>query len=417
MKRSIDVHERLPFFQMIPLGIQHLFAMFGATILVPILTELSPAVALFTSGTGTLIFILITQGKVPAYLGSSFAFITPITAVAAQYGLPAALAGGVVIGLIYCIVAAFIALVGVGWLDRLLPPVVIGSVIIVIGMGLAPVAVEMAGLSGESVSLANVTVQISLVTLAVTVLGSIFFKGFFAVIPVLIGIVVGYVFAAFRGAIDFSVVREAAWLGKPNFMAPEFNWSAIAMMAPVAFVVIAEHLGDVLVLSKITGRDFYKNPGLSRTLLGDGLASAWASLWGGPPNTTYGENVGVMAMTKVYSVWVVGLAAIFAIILAFIPKAEALISTIPAPVMGGVSMVLFGIIASSGLRTLVESGVDYANKRNLVISSVILTLGLGEAAISAGSITIQGMALATLAGIVLNLILPMDKSEEAKASE
>ena len=228
---------------------------------------------------------------------------------------------------------------------------------------------------------------------------------------------VGYVFAAFRGAIDFSVVREAAWLGKPNFMAPEFNWSAIAMMAPVAFVVIAEHLGDVLVLSKITGRDFYKNPGLSRTLLGDGLASAWASLWGGPPNTTYGENVGVMAMTKVYSVWVVGLAAIFAIILAFIPKAEALISTIPAPVMGGVSMVLFGIIASSGLRTLVESGVDYANKRNLVISSVILTLGLGEAAISAGSITIQGMALATLAGIVLNLILPMDKSEEAKASE
>ena len=217
---------------------------------------------------------------------------------------------GVVIGLIYCIVAAFIALVGVGWLDRLLPPVVIGSVIIVIGMGLAPVAVEMAGLSGESVSLANVTVQISLVTLAVTVLGSIFFKGFLAVIPVLIGIVVGYVFAAFRGAIDFSVVREAAWLGKPNFMAPEFNWSAIAMMAPVAFVVIAEHLGDVLVLSKITGRDFYKNPGLSRTLLGDGLASAWASLWGGPPNTTYGENVGVMAMTKVYSVWVVGLTAI-----------------------------------------------------------------------------------------------------------
>ncbi len=414
MRKSIDVHERLPFFQMVPLGLQHLFAMFGATVLVPILTGLSPAVALFTSGTGTLIFILITKGKVPAYLGSSFAFITPIMVITASHGLPYALGGGLVIGLIYCLVAFFISRSGVGWLERVLPPVVIGSVIIVIGLGLAPTAADMAGLLGDNVSISNVTVQISLFTLLVTVIGSVVFKGFLAVIPVLIGIVAGYIFAALRGAIDFSVVSEAAWFGLPNFMLPKFSWAAISMIAPVSLVVIAEHLGDVLVLSKITGRDFYKDPGLSRTLLGDGIASAWASLWGGPPNTTYGENVGVMAITKVYSVWVIGLAGVFAVILSFIPKAEAFISTIPTPVMGGVSMVLFGVIASSGLRTLVESGIDYSNKRNLIISSVILSLGIGGAGISAGAFRLEGMALATIVGILLNLFLPMDKT---KASE
>ena len=310
MRRPIDVHERLPLFQMVPLGLQHLFAMFGATVLVPILTGLSPAVALFTSGTGTLLFILITQGKVPSYLGSSFAFIAPIIAVANSHGIPYALGGGVIVGLIYSVVALLIERVGVGWLERLLPPVVIGSVIIVIGLGLAPTAVNMAGLTGDNISLANITVQISLVTLVVTVIGSVVFKGFLAVIPILVGIVVGYIFAVLRGAVDFTVVQEAAWFGIPNFVFPKFSWSAISMIAPVALVTIAEHLGDVLVLSNITGHDFYKNPGLSRTLLGDGLASSWASLWGGPPNTTYSENVGVMAITKVYSVWIIGLAAV-----------------------------------------------------------------------------------------------------------
>ncbi|HHT36175.1 MAG TPA: uracil permease [Firmicutes bacterium] len=416
MRKSIDVHERLPFFQMVPLGLQHLFAMFGATVLVPILTGLSPAVALFTSGTGTLIFIFITQGKVPAYLGSSFAFIAPITAVAAAHGLPYALGGGLIVGIIYGIVAFFISRAGTGWLDRMLPPVVIGSIIIVIGLGLAPTAVSMAGLAGDNVSIANVNVQIALFTLLVTVIGSVVFKGFLAVIPILIGIVAGYIFAVLRGAVDFTVVSEAAWFGLPNFMLPKFSWAAITMIAPVALVTIAEHLGDVLVLSKITGRDFYKNPGLARTLLGDGIASSWAALWGGPPNTTYGENVGVMAITKVYSVWVIGLAGIFAVLLSFIPKAEALISTIPEPVMGGVSMVLFGVIASSGLRTLVESGIDYSNKRNLIISSVILTLGIGGAGISAGAFKIQGMALSAVVGILMNLLLPRSiENQEQRA--
>lgn len=415
MRRPIDVHERLPLFQMVPLGLQHLFAMFGATVLVPILTGLSPAVALFTSGTGTLLFILITQGKVPSYLGSSFAFIAPIIAVANSHGIPYALGGGVIVGLIYSVVALLIERVGVGWLERLLPPVVIGSVIIVIGLGLAPTAVNMAGLTGDNISLANITVQISLVTLVVTVIGSVVFKGFLAVIPILVGIVVGYIFAVLRGAVDFTVVQEAAWFGIPNFVFPKFSWSAISMIAPVALVTIAEHLGDVLVLSNITGHDFYKKPGLSRTLLGDGLASSWASLWGGPPNTTYSENVGVMAITKVYSVWIIGLAAVFAILLSFIPKAEALISTIPEAVMGGVSMVLFGVIASSGLRTLVKSGIDYSNKRNLIISSVILTLGIGGAGISAGAFRIEGMALATVVGILLNLFLPRDIEAEKQA--
>jgi len=406
--KNSAAERRIGLLASIPLGFQHLFAMFGATVLVPLLTGLDPAVALFTSGTGTLIFQLITKGQVPAYLGSSFAFISPFIAAAGSHGLPYALGGGVAVGLVYALVAFIIARIGVDWIDRFLPPVVIGSVIVVIGLGLAPTAIEMAGLSNGMGSLASPDVRISLFTIIVTIIGTAFFKGFLAVIPVLIGIVAGYLFSLTQGVVDFTAVREAAWFGFPQFMAPKFNWGVIAAIAPVALVTITEHLGDVLVLSKITGNDYYKDPGLHRTLLGDGLATSWAGLFGGPPNTTYGENVGVLAITQVFDVFVVRVAAILAVVLSMSPKFGALISTIPTAVMGGVSIMLFGVIASSGLRTLVDSGIDYGHKRNLVISSVILVLGIGGAQIGLGAFQLQGMALATLAGIILNLILPKE---------
>lgn len=396
------------------LGFQHLFAMFGATVLVPLLTGLDPAVALFTSGSGTLLFILITKGKVPAYLGSSFAFIAPIISVASIWGMEYALGGGVVVGLVYAVVALLVSRLGTDWIDRVLPPVVIGSVIMVIGLGLAGTAVEMSGLI-DGGSLANADVRIALFTLIVTVVGTMFFKGFFAVVPVLIGVIAGYIFAVLNGAVDFTPVREAAWFGLPKIMAPKFSWTAIAMMLPVSLVSITEHLGDVLVLSKITGKQFYKDPGLHRTLLGDGLATAWAGLWGGPPNTTYGENVGVLAITGVFNVSVVAVAAGLALAISFIQKFGALISTIPSSVMGGVSIVLFGVIAASGIRTLVEAGIDYGDKRNLVISSVILVLGIGGAQLGIGEIKLHGMALAAVVGIILNLVLPKNGKEKQGA--
>ncbi len=421
MQPRIDVNERLPLFKMIPLGFQHLFAMFGATVLVPLLvnggagtTVISPSVALLTAGVGTLLFMAVTKRKVPAYLGSSFAFIAPLTAAAATFGPGYALGGAALAGILYILVAVVIGLVGLNWLDRLLPPVVIGSVIVVIGLGLAPTGVDMAGLSQAGASLADPSVRVAVFTLAVAIAASVFLRGFFAVIPILIGIVAGYVFALFNGIVDFTAVHEAAWFALPKGHVPQFSWQAAMLIVPVALVTIAEHLGDVLVLSRVVGRDFYKDPGLNRTLLGDGLATAVAAFLGGPPNTTYGENIGVMAITKVYSVWVIGTAAVIAIVLSFVQKVGALIQTIPSPVMGGITIMLFGVIASSGIRTLVESGIDFSNKRNLIISSVILVLGIGGAKIGFGAFRIEGMALAAITGIILNLILPRDTEEEAK---
>lgn len=410
---SINNGSKLGFGQNIALGFQHLFAMFGATVLVPMLTGLDPAVALFSSGTGTLIFMLITKGKVPAYLGSSFAFIAPIIAVAASSGIQYALGGAIAVGLVYVIIAYIITKIGLDWIDRVLPPVVIGSVIMVIGLGLALNAVEMAGFINGG-SLANADVRIALFTLVITVVGSMFFKGFFAVVPILIGIAAGYIFAITQSAVDFIPVLEATWLGLPQFIAPRFSLTAIAMMLPVALVSITEHLGDIMVLSRVTGEDYYRSPGLHRTLLGDGIATAWAGLWGGPPNTTYGENVGVMAITQVFNVSVIRTAAIIAVILSFVPKMGALISTIPTAVMGGVSIVLFGVIAASGIRTLVDSGIDYGDKRNLMISSVILVLGIGGAEIGLGEVKLHGMALATVIGIILNLVLPQNGNGSQK---
>ena len=423
--------SRPPLGHWIPLSLQHVFAMFGATILVPILTGLDPATALFTAGTGTLIYILCTGAKVPAFLGSSFAFIVPLITVSSVYGVPYAMGGAVAAGLFYCLVGFIIRFAGTSWLDNALPPVVIGSVIIVIGLNLAPVAMNMA-MNGADGNYSLVSLSIAAVTLAVTVAGSIFFKGFFNTIPILIGLVAGYLFALVMGfffpayfIIDFDIVRDASWFGLPLFRLPRFNFVAVLTFVVVSLATICEHLGDMLVTSKIVGQDFYKNPGLHRTLAGDGLATSWAALWGGPPNTTYGENIGVMAITRVYSVWVIGGAAVIAVFLSFFRKFGALIQTIPTPVLGGVSMLLFGIIASSGLRTLAESGVDYKDKRNLTISSVILVIGIGGGRFAfalTGDVQFElaGVALATVVGIILNLVIPksavikLDKIERSR---
>jgi uracil permease len=420
---NLGPRSRPPLGQWIPLSFQHVFAMFGATILVPILTGLDPAAALFTAGTGTLIYILLTEAKVPAFLGSSFAFIAPLIGISSVYGVPYAMGGAIASGVFYCLVGYIIKFAGTSWLDKALPPVVIGSVIVVIGLNLAPTAMEMAmNDAGGNYSL--VSLSIAAVTLLVTVIVSIFFKGFFNAIPILIGLVVGYLFALIMGfffpayaVINFQVIKDAQWFGLPTFQLPKFHIAAVLTFIIVSLATICEHLGDTLVTSKVVGQDFYKNPGLHRTLAGDGIATAWAALWGGPPNTTYGENIGVMAITRVFSVWVIGGAAVIAVLLSFFRKFGALIQTIPTPVLGGISMLLFGIIASSGLRTLTESGVDYKDKRNLTISSVILVIGIGGGRLAfavTGGIEFQlgGVAFATVVGIILNLIFP--SGHEAK---
>lgn len=415
--------DKPPLAKWIPLSIQHVFAMFGATILVPILTGMDINTALFTAGTGTLIYILCTGAKVPVFLGSSFAFIPALVTISSAYGLPYAMGGAVFSGITYLVVAAIIKKTGTGWLRKALPPVVIGSVIVVIGMSLAPSALNMAMYpnSDASQGYSLVLFSVAMVTLAVTVIVNIYGKGFISVIPVLFGLAAGYIFTLVMGnffpayhLIDFQGVKDAAWFGLPRMHMPKFNLVAILTFVIVSFATICEHLGDTLTVSKVVGKNFYEDPGLHRTLSGDGLATAWAALWGGPPNTTYGENIGVLAITGVYSVYVTGGAAVFAILLSFFPKFGALIHTIPSPVLGGISMLFFGIIASSGLRTLVESGVDYQDKRNLTISSVILTIGIGGGMLQfalGGSLTFSlgSVALATLVGIVLNLALPVPK--------
>lgn len=422
----------------IPLSFQHVFAMFGATVLVPLLTGLSTSTALFTAGTGTLIYIFVTGAKVPAFLGSSFAFIPALIAVGGKYGIDYAMGGAICAGIFYCVIALIIRFTGKNWLDKALPPVVIGSVIIVIGLGLAPTAINQAmfiNSSGAETDYSLVYLSIAAVTLTIAVIATIFFKGFFNTLSILIGLLGGYLFTLIMGQffdsyklIDFSGVKEAKWFSLPFLQeneltgeyfwrAPKFNIVAILTFVIVSISTVCEHLGDTLSTSKVVGKDFYKDPGLHRTLAGDGLATAWAALWGGPPNTTYGENVGVMAITKVYSVWVIGGAAVIAVVLSFCQKFGALIQTIPGPVLGGMCILLYGLIASSGLRTIVDSGVDYQDKRNLTISSVILVLGIGGASLqfkigSDFNFSLGGVALATVVGILLNLLLPKNLDKE-----
>ncbi|MDF0725254.1 solute carrier family 23 protein [Cytobacillus sp. S13-E01] len=424
-KIILDVHDKPSLGKWLPLSLQHLFAMFGATILVPYLVGLSPAVALISSGLGTIAFLLITKGQVPAYLGSSFAFITPIIAAKALGGPGGAMIGSLLAGIVYGIVALLIKNAGYKWVMKLLPPVVVGPVIIVIGLGLANVAVGMAmyensGAPADQLIYSSTHLFVALVTLAITIVSAIFFRGFFGLIPVLVGIVGGYLFATTMGLVDLTGVREAAWIEAPDFLipfvsyTPIFTWDIALLMVPVAIVTLSEHIGHQMVLSDVVGRNYIKNPGLHRSILGDGVATMIAALIGGPPNTTYGENIGVLAITRVYSVFVIAGAAVIAILFGFIGKITALISSVPTAVMGGVSILLFGIIASSGLRMLVDGKIDFGEKRNLIISSVILVIGIGGAFIKVSeNFELHGMALAAILGIVLNLILPgRDKKPE-----
>jgi uracil permease len=411
-KPILDINEMPTPGKWLTLSLQHLFAMFGATILVPYLVGLSPAIALISSGLGTLAFLLITKWQVPAYLGSSFAFIAPIIAAKAAGGPGGAMVGTFLAGLVYGLVSIVIKKAGYRWIMNLLPPVVVGPVIIVIGLALSGTAVGMAMNNPEG-EYSLLHFSVALVTLAATIICTIYMRGMLSLVPILAGIVVGYLYALAVGIVDFSQVRQASWFEMPDFIIPFIDYKVkvtldiILLMVPVAIVTLSEHIGHQLVLSKVVGRDYIKNPGLHRSILGDGTATMISALIGGPPKTTYGENIGVLAITKIYSVHVLAGAAVIAIIFGFIGKITALIASIPTPVMGGVSILLFGIIASSGLRMLVDSKINFADNRNLVISSVILVIGIGGAFIKVSEqFQIQGMALAAIIGILLNWILP-----------
>ena len=412
----LDVEDVPKLGQWITLSIQHLFAMFGATVLVPLLVGLSPAVALVSSGLGTLAYLLITRGQIPAYLGSSFAFIAPILAAKASGGPESAMIGCFAAGLIYGIVALVIKNVGINWLMNLLPPVVVGPVIMVIGLSLAGTAVNMAMYEnpGAKVLVYSTThITIALITLAVTICCNVFFKGFISIIPVLIGIIVGYICSIFAGIVNFKLIKQADWFAVPDLMipfatyTPVFSWSVIFIMLPVVIVTLSEHIGHQMVLSKVVGRNFLKKPGLHRSILGDGTGIIIGSFIGGPPLTSYGENIGVLTMTRAFSVYIIGGAAVTAIIFGFVGKISAVISSIPSAVMGGISILLFGIIASSGLRMLIDHRVDFDKKRNLMIASVILVLGIGGAYIQLpNNVQLSGMALSAIVGVILNLVLP-----------
>ena len=414
----LDVQDKPSFQHWLVLSIQHLFTMFGSTVLVPLLIGLNPSIALFSSGCGTLVYILCTKAKIPAYLGSSFAFIATMQLLMKDYGYPAVGQGAIAAGLVYVIVALVISKFGSNWVDKILPPVVVGPIVIVIGLSLATTAANDAMLHNSNYDLKYFAV--ALFTLAVTIIFNMFLGGFASMIPVLLGIICGYILAVLVGIVDFSSVAQAKWFSLPAFdvlgVNYHFKWypAAIITMAPIAFVTMTEHMGHVMVLNKLTKRNFFKKPGLHRTLLGDGLSSVLAGFVGGPPTTSYGENIGVLAMTKVHSVWILGGAALFAIIFSFVGKISALIQSIPTPVIGGISFLLFGMIASNGMRILVDNKVNFELKRNLVITSVILVVGIGGTYLKLGDFQLTSIALSTLFGIILNLVLPQQAVSERK---
>lgn len=386
-------------------GAQMLFVAFGALVLVPLLTGLDPNVALFTAGAGTLLFHVVTGFKVPVFLASSFAFIAPITYGVVEFGVSATLSGLVAAGLVYVLLAALVRWRGQAIVHRVLPPIVTGPVIMVIGLALAPVAIDMAtgmavgGYSGQAVAVA-------LVALGATVVTAIFARGLLKLVPILVGVVVGYVFAAVLGMVDLSPVRDAAWLAMPAFVLPTFSLPAILFILPVAIAPAIEHVGDVVAIRGVTGQDYLEKPGLHRTLLGDGLATSLAGFLGGPPNTTYSEVTGAVALTKAFNPIVMAIAAVFAIVLAFVGKLGALLQTIPTPVMGGILVILFGSIVVVGASSLVKARLDLTETRNLVIMAVILVFGVGGMAFHLGEFTVEGIGLAGIAGVVLNLVLP-----------
>lgn len=441
-KLLLDVNERPSFIKWIILAFQHVFAMFGATVLVPILVNqgisaqgvqgeaLSIAVALVAAGIGTLIYILCTRAKSPVFLGSSFAFISPIIAAYvagasatgnASDGVGAAMTGIMVVGLVYIIVSLLVRIIGKKWIDKLLPPVVIGPMIMIIGLGLAGSAINSIGIGAEVQSIDWRGVLVALVTFLTTAIIMVRGKGFIKIIPFLVGIVVGYILSVCLGLVDFTTVKEASWFQIPDFNIPFISYKPNLMialtMAPIALVTMAEHIGDHTALGAIIGKDLLKKPGLENTLLGDGLATFIAGILGGPANTTYGENTSVVGMTKVASVWVIGLAAIFAIIFGFLGKFTAIVQTIPGPVLGGISLLLYGFIAVNGLKVLIQNQVDFSKNKNIIIASSMLVLGLGGAVISFKTgenmaIPLSGMSLSAIVGIILNLLLPEQKDQD-----
>ncbi|GKT02482.1 uracil-xanthine permease family protein [Furfurilactobacillus sp. WILCCON 0119] len=412
----LDIHDRPRFWPWVGLSLQHMFSMFGSTVIVPLLVGLSPSIALFSSGVGTLLHIMITQRKIPAYMGSSFAFITPMLALMKTTGYPGIGQGVVAVGVVYLIVALLIGMIGSNWVDKVLPPIVVGPIVMVIGLSLAGSAATDAMMKNGHYNLEYF--MIALATLLLAILFNMFLKGSLGLIPVLLAIVCGYVISVFAGIVDLHAIAVAPWFKLPAFQIPgltyhfHLEWGAIVTIAPIAFVTMTEHMGHIMVLDNLTHRNFFKDPGLQRTLAGDGTASIVAGLLGGPAVTSYGENIGVMAITKVHSVYVLMGAAMFAIIFAFINKLNVLIMAMPLPVIGGISFLLFGTIATSGVSVMVDHQIDFGKKRNLMIASAIMVIGIGNAYLQLGSFQFTGLALATVLGIVLNLVLPETAASE-----
>ncbi|MDU5504405.1 MAG: uracil permease [Anaerococcus vaginalis] len=408
-KKIYHVEDKLPFRLLLPLSIQHTFAMFGASVLVPILFKINPGIVLFMNGIGTLLFILFTKKKAPAYLGSSFAFLAPGTAIIASQGFQYAQGAFIVVGILGCFLAYVIYKFGIGWIDIVLPPAAMGSVVALIGFELAGNTVT-GGSIGANIMTDSASYKdfiIFGITLFTAIIGSVSFKGFFSTIPILIAIIVGYVCSIFFGMVDFTPVLQAKLFTLPNFSAPKFSMEAILSMLPVILVITSEHISHQVVTSNIIGRNLLEDPGLHRSIFADNFSSALSGLVGGVPTTTYGENIGVMAITGVYSVQVIGAAAIISILMAFIGPLAALIQTIPGDVIGGVTFLLYGMIGTSGIRLLVDQKVDYSKAINLILTSTIFIAGLSGLSIKFGSIHLQGMVLASVVAVLLSAFLTL----------
>jgi len=413
-RRIIGIHEKLPVLESLPLSFQHLTAMFGATILVPILLGVDPAIALLMNGIGTLIYTWITKGGIPAYLGSSFAFIAPAMLVISTYGgFTHAQSGFIFFGLFFIAISFVVKYWGIKWIDIVMPPAVMGAVVAIIGLELAPVAAQQAGLAPWPTAVGQIVqpfvmspnvVIVSMFTLIVGIAGSVLFRGFMQVIPILFAVVAGYLLALGMGMVDTAAIANASWFALPKFQTPVFDINAIVIIAPACIVVLAEHISHLIVTGKITESDLMDNPGLHRSLLGDGISNVLSGFAGSPPNTTYGENIGVMAITRVYSVWIIRGAALLAIAFSLIGKVSAAISTIPSAVMGGITMLLYGVIAVQGFRMFVEQKVDFSKNSNMVLGAVTFVVGVSGASINIGSVQLKGMAFAAIIGVVLSLI-------------
>jgi uracil permease len=412
-RRIIGIHEKLPILESLPLSFQHLTAMFGATILVPILLGVDPAIALLMNGIGTLIYSWVTKGGIPAYLGSSFAFIAPAMLVISSYGgFSHAQSGFIFFGLFFIVISFVVKYWGIRWIDVVMPPAVMGAVVAIIGLELAPVAAQMSGLApwptavGQIVQpfvIAPNVVIVSMFTLIVGMLGSVLFKGFMQVIPILFAVIAGYVLALSMGMVDIEKISNAEWFALPHFQTPVFDINAIVIIAPACIVVLAEHISHLIVTGKITESDLMAKPGLHRSLLGDGISNVLSGFAGSPPNTTYGENIGVMAITRVYSVWVIRGAALLAIAFSLIGKVSAAIQTIPDAVMGGITMLLYGVIAVQGFRMFVSQKVDFSKNSNMVLGAITFVVGVSGASINIGTVQLKGMAFAAISGVVLSL--------------